>query len=197
MKFFLLLVIAIFALSANDVKGQSGCAKLDDKKPTLYIAYERESTEKKNGKENKITLLRLVNNTSCDVFVETDGERQFDPVLYSSETVKINDRLTNTKYKQRRIDGVEIGVFYDVVRRPKTVWIAGNYNENRDISFVYTIFSGSSVTFPVVRSDAKRGVQLSVAFNYEWDDSLGVSNVTHRVYYHWELPKGYYEASSK
>src|SRR5687767_13878456 len=143
------ILIPILLIFVSAASAQLGCEKIDKDRPSAYIAFEKEVTEKVKGKPQKITLLKLTNNTSCQIGVETDGQRWNDENLYGGETAKDANGNSVTRYKQRRVDNVRQVVFYDARSSETSAWAPANYFADRDLSFHYTIFPGFSVIFPV------------------------------------------------
>ena len=71
---FCALIVSSFAINASGQeipKRQNGCAYLNKEKPSLFLSYERELTERNNtGQLAKRVLLRLHNNSDCSINVE-------------------------------------------------------------------------------------------------------------------------------
>ena len=189
------ILIPILWIFVSAASAQPGCEKLDKDRPSAYIAFEKEITETVKGKPQKITLLKLRNNTSCEIAVETDGQRWNDENLYGVETAKDASGKTVTRYTQRQVDNVRQVVFYDVRSSEKSAWAPANYFADRDLSYHFTIFPGFSVIFPVERKHAQKPFRLAVKFSFEWEVTT-FENTDHRTFYWLELPKGFDESSS-
>ena len=185
------LFISVFVLLAQLVAtGQDGgCKKIDSEQPSIYIAFEREE-KSANRKKAGQTFLRLVNNTSCGIHVETDDNNYSDTRLYRSESRKRENGGIVTTYTQLPVDRLAKTVFYETAKA-KSDWSAANFDENRDLVIYFTIFPGLSTIFPVATEHTRKPFRVSVSFSYQWEGAS--ENTSHRVFYYPEMPKGFYE----
>jgi hypothetical protein len=177
-------------------KGQGGCNYLDKEKPSIFISYERETTgQNPKGQNVRQVLLRLHNNSSCTIVIETD-DIVGDETLFKKEVSQMPNGDTLTKYIPDPPEGALLPIFYDIQEAGNKAWRPANYWAGRDLVFTYTVPSGRSVTFPVEAKYFKRRYLISVPFTYAWEDNRELSTlgtIIHRVSYVYELPEGFYK----
>lgn len=149
---------------------KSGCFLLDPGRPAQFIAYE-------NKLESEI-YLRLRNNSSCAIVVETDDQ-------YPTQLTKLPQKGVRIEPVLDARDGVRLRLHYLIQikprREPERAYGWG------DSVFVYEIPPGQSVTFSVPINHFKRRYNLAVPFSYSWESSksigTGIGGVIHRVYF--------------
>lgn len=160
---------------------QKGCVLIDDTRPSQFVSYDAGSQSTAH-----ITL-RLYNNTSCGIVVETDDTV---PTRFT--------RLPNGGAKFETVtgsqDGVRLRLHYliqDTRRRgePETAYGWG------DSVYHYEIMGGHSATFSVPLVHFRRRFDIAVPFKYAWEGQgaigRGPGTVIHRVYFLFKaLPKG-------
>lgn len=150
---------------------QAGCSLIDKSRPSQFISYEGISQSKSEVK------LRLYNNTSCNIIVETDDR---NPARLLSE------------------DGVGAGNARDI---QDNVWLPLHYlvQDRRrwrapepafgwgDSVFTYELLGGHSALFTVPLIHFRKHLDVVVPFNHAWEADraigMGVGGVAHRVYF--------------
>ena len=191
----LLISLAAFSVAQERVRSPNTCAVKEGVKPAIFISYEA-ATGQDNDKTK--TLLRLHNNTNCDIIVET-SDMLPPPTeyahLFKTQTVTLSNGDIGTRYIPDPPEGAFIPMYYDKQSDRKHKPKPANYWEGRDLVFEYTIPGGRSVTFAVDTKLFRNRARLSVPFTYEWEHNSALrtfGSIEHRVYYEYELPKGYY-----
>ncbi len=187
----------IFAVYASGSK--QGCDYIDKAKPHIYISLETTGLveEGKKGQKLQLVMLRLHNNSTCSIVVETDdlvGSSEGDKLFKKEMSKSANGDLI-TKYIPDPPEGARLPMFYDVQNglhdSPRPV----NYWYGRDLVFNYVVPAGRSVTFPIRAKFFSKRAIVSVPFNYQWEDSPDLrtmGTITHRVVFSYDLPKGFY-----
>lgn len=193
----LLFVVAAQHIAAQEIpKDQNGCAYLEKEKPAIFISYEREAIgQKAKGQNIRQVLLRLHNNSSCVIVIETD-DIMGNETLFKKEVSQLPNGNVLTKYIPNPPEGALLPIFYDVQEARDKAWRPANYWEGRDLVFTYTIPSGRSVIFPVEEKYFRRRFLISLLFSYAWEDNQQLrtlGTITHRVSYVYELPEGFYK----
>jgi hypothetical protein len=166
----LVLILAVaavsFAQSASSAK--DGCSVIDATLAAQFIAYEAKS-------ESDIHL-RLRNNTSCAIVVETDDK-------YPTQIKKLPQGGGRIESALEPRDGIRLSLHYLIQNKPQSDW-APAYGWG-DSVFVYEIPAGQSITFAVPASHFKRRHNIAVPFGYTWEGknsvAIGVGGVVHRV----------------
>jgi hypothetical protein len=150
---------------------QAGCSLIDKRHPSQFISYEGVSQSKSEVK------LRLYNNSSCNIIVETDDR---DPVRLLSKNGLGADETRDIQ------DNVWIPLHYLIQdrRRWKAPEPAFGWG---DSVFTYELLAGHSALFTVQLSHFKKHLDVVVPFNYAWEVNttiaMGVGGVVHRVYF--------------
>jgi hypothetical protein len=181
----ILLVLACFSIARSErpalivFQTQAGCALIDKAKPPQYISYESMSP-------SSYVFLRLRNNSSCSIMVETDDELPTKVRKRHDGSLRV-DSITDAE------DGTKLALHYLIegrhplrASRPAYGW--------GDSVFVYKIPPGQSILFKVSSVYFKRRFDIVVPFAYVWEDSrfigMGAGGVSHRVYFLFEdVPK--------
>lgn len=172
-----ILRFAVIALFVVNSYGQNGCGSLNKDRPLLFITYERVANDK--------ILLALHNNTSCAIYVRSNGtptlyrvinisnrktklEKRSDSAVYDLSDAEILDdlvfELRDTRFSDRRISTTADGDLFSSRR----------------------IHSGVTVYFTVRRSSFTRRANLVVPFRYEWEESavpVVSGDAVHGVYF--------------
>ena len=192
----LTLCAVILLTPTQDVIGQvipqdqNGCAYLEKKKPSIFISYERETTgQNSKGQDVRQVLLRLHNNSSCTIVIETD-DMCCDETLFKKEISQLPNGNILTKYIPNPPEGALLLIFYDLQETKNKAWRPANYWEGRDLVFRYTIPPGRSVIFRVEEKYFRKRFLISVPFNYAWEENAELSTfgtITHRVAYAYDL----------
>lgn len=189
-----LLLLATVSFAQEDSKSENGCVVKEPIKPAVFISFESATAA---DKDKTKTLLRLHNNTSCNIVVETSDIVPLPEYrhLFKTQTTTRANGDTATLYIPNPPEGAFVPIFYDKqtdrTHKPKPA----NYWEGRDLVNEYTIPGGRSVIFAVDATFFRKRVRLSVPFTYEWEHASELhtfGTTEHRVYYEYELPTGYY-----
>lgn len=152
---------------------QAGCALIDKSRPAQFISHEGTS-----GSASEVTL-RLHNNTSCSIVVETDDRNPTRLSKLRDGTVRM-ETLTSSR------DGIRLPLHYLVQDRQR--WRAPEpaYGWG-DSVFTYELLAGESVVFTVPLVHFRKRLDVAVPFNYAWEGDraigMGVGGVVHRVYF--------------
>lgn len=166
-----LLIFAKSSLGQNDPSGRQGCALLDATKAPQFITYEKRF-------ESNIRL-RLRNNTSCAVVVETDDHypTQLKPLSTGGATI---EAVTDSR------DGLRLPLHYFIHNRKRSEAPRRAYGWG-DSVFRYEILPGQSITFDVPVIYFRRRADVAVPFAYVWEGrnsiATGRGGVAHRVYF--------------
>ena len=189
----LIVLIAPQNFFAQDtLRNQTGCTYLAKEKPSVFISYAGERTEQnEKGQNIRQILLRLHNNSSCEISVETNSETTGDESLYKKEVSQQPDGTIRTTYIPSPPKDFEIPISYDIQELKNKAWKAGNYWEDRHLVYGYPIPSGHSAVFPVKEKHFRKRFYISVVFTYDWEHSSEL--VLHRVFYFYEFPQGFYK----
>jgi hypothetical protein len=167
------LLVAISSLVSQCMASQNGCVLIDKSRSAQIISYEKGSDT-----DPEITL-RLYNNTSCSIVVETNDHYPTRLVKHPNKGVKIEVVTTSQ-------DGIKIPLHYLVQdtrrwRAPEPGYSWG------DSVFNYEILAGQSVLFTVPLSHFKKRFDVIVPFRFKWerigDISTVLGDVNHLVYF--------------
>jgi hypothetical protein len=154
MSSYLLLVSVVVSPAQVNSHSQAGCSRIDQSRPAQFISFESAS--------DSGVRLRLHNNSSCPIIIETDDRA---PLL-----------LGNVR---------SVGLHYLVHdRRRQTVKPAYGWG---DSVFTVEIAGGDSITFVVPAVHFRKRLDVAVPFIYSWegkDVGAGfVGGVNHHVYF--------------
>lgn len=179
-KTILLIVVFNIVLSAfsnidaqERPTNQTGCALIDKSHPAQFISYE--------GASETISeiMLRLHNNTSCGIIVETDDRSPTRLSRLSNGRVSI-ETVTSSQ------DGARLPLHYLVQDRQRGRALEPAYGWG-DSVFTYELLAGQSAVFTVPISHFRKRLDVAVPFNYAWESNrvigMGVGGVIHRVYF--------------
>jgi hypothetical protein len=190
------MVVAQHVAGQEIPKEQNGCTYLVRENPSVFISYERETIgQNAKGQSIRQMLLRLHNNSSCAIVIETD-DIMGDEALFKKEVSQLPNGNILTKYIPNPPEGALLPIFYDIQEARNKAWRPANYWEGRDLVFTYTIPSGRSVIFPVEEKYFRRRFLISLLFSYTWENNPQLrtsGTITHRVSYVYELPEGFYK----
>lgn len=155
------------AVNSGIVRGQSGCAAIEQGKRQQYIVYDGVA-----GTKAKVRL-RLRNNSSCAILIiVAENPRR----LIKSPTIRFEE-ITGG------VDGVQVDPYYLVHSRYKETLKARGWG---DYIVTHEILSGQSVVFGVPVSIFRKRLDVAVPFNYRWESDLvttGTGGVMHQVYF--------------
>ena len=159
---------------------QTGCALIDSTRPSQFVSYDATSESKTH-----ITL-RLHNNTSCSIVVETDDTAPTRFIRFPNGAAKF-ETVTGSQ------DGVRLRLHYLIQdsrnrREPETAYGWG------DSVYHYQIMGGHSATFSAPFVHFRKRLDIAVPFRYAWEGEGTIGRdpggVIHRVYFLFEdLPK--------
>jgi hypothetical protein len=167
------MIVAAVNLGQNASSTKDGCSLIDKSRPPQFIVYE--------DKLKSDIHLRLRNNTSCAIVVETDDR-------YPTEIKKLPQGGGRLESVLESRDGIRLPLHYLIQDKPQSNWTRG-YGWG-DSVFVYDIPAGQSITFAVPASHFKRRHNIAVPFGYAWEGknsvAVGIGGVVHRVEFHFE-----------
>lgn len=179
-KTILLILVLNVLLSAPSNTGaqerpthHAGCALIDKSRPVQFISYEGAS------RTTPEVTLRLHNNTSCGIIVETDDR-------IPTRFVKLPDGGVKVETVTSPQDGVRLPLHYLVQdkagrRAPETAYGWGDSVRN------YEVLAGQSIVFTVPLTRFRARLNVAVPFNYAWEGDRavgrGVGGVVHLVYF--------------
>lgn len=169
----LILTVAAVTVAQNSSSTKDGCTVIDAGRPPQFIVYEDKS-------ELEIHL-RLRNNSSCAIVVETDDK-------YPTEVKKLLHGGVRIESVLESRDGLRLLLHYLIQSKPQSDWRRA-YGWG-DSVFVYEIPAGQSITFAVPASHFKRRYNIAVPFGYSWEGknsvAVGVGGVVHQVQFLFE-----------
>ena len=147
---------------------EHGCALLDENRPAQFIVYEGASESKAH--------LRLRNNSSCAITVETDDN-------HPTRVKKMPHGVTIESVRNPQ-DGLRLQLHYLIQnRRLETVKRGYGWG---DSVFIYEIPPGQSIVFDAPVSHLKRRLDIVVPFGYSWEPSksslTGTGGIVHLIY---------------
>jgi hypothetical protein len=173
----LLFFVTVVNLDQGGSPSKDACALIDKNRPPQFIVYE--------GKSESDISLRLRNNSSCAIVVETDD-------TYPTQLKKLpqGGATIETVFDAR--DGQRLPLHYLVQKHANDARRAYSWG---DSVFTYEIPSGQSIIFEVPTSHFKQRSHIVVPFGYAWEGNnsiaMGIGGVVHRVYFLFEdLPAG-------
>ena len=174
-----LFAIPRLSLPQDRPSQAQGYTVLDRTRPPQFITYE--------GTFESRIQLRLRNNTSCPIIIETDDAPNARLTRLSEGKVAI-ETVTGSR------DGLRLRVHYFIQNRYRQEGLRRGYPWG-DSVFDYEIPADHSVTFQVPATQLKRRSDIAVPFAYAWEASpvVAMANgaVTHLAYFLYEdLPRG-------
>lgn len=163
---------ASFAQATNSTN-KASCSLIEKQRLPQYISYEG------SDRDAAFVTLRLHNNTTCSILVETDDK-------YSTRLIKLPRDQSKTEIIDRPQDGVRLPLHYLVQDRRRSKAPEPAYGWG-DSVFTYEIVAGQSIIFAVPLFHFEKHLDLAVPFNYSWEDrrsvGMGDGAVVHRVYF--------------
>src|SRR5262245_8567090 len=111
----LFLVPSLIGMTQPVSQNQSGCSYLEKDKPSIYISYDAVEETRQTLKRNEHVILRLHNNSTCTIVVETDGieDKLEQNKLFKKEVVQYSDRIA-TRLIPDPPEGARLPIFYDI-----------------------------------------------------------------------------------
>ncbi|HVG32372.1 MAG TPA: hypothetical protein VM911_04805 [Pyrinomonadaceae bacterium] len=184
----LLLSLSQVPFSQNGSTSQLGYSLIDKSRDPLFITYERldDPDPKREGIERDRVLVRLHNNSTCVVLIETMEAEKFYLPLPPNPTIT---------------DRVKRGINYDLPdgaivpamkyytqdnRRSKTPEAAWG----GDMFFTFRLLGGNSLLFAIPTAYLRKGNDIVVPFDYGWEKEgerpspIYSGDVEHRVYFY-------------
>lgn len=183
---FLLNVMVLLMNAQEPGKIESGCKRIDPKKPSVYIKYEgwrREATG------DDFILLRVINNTTLDLKFATDGNYY---------------RWVDGKYMPYVEDGEEADVYYyyevfvkinkaikKSLKLPYNYLFLSDYvsymlpHVYRDFFHSFVLKAGRSFIFKVPFDYYRKGYYINIFFEFLWEGDLRNSDDRFKVDYSW------------
>jgi hypothetical protein len=169
----LILALATVSLAQGASSTKDGCSVLDATRSAQFIVYE--------GKSESDIHLRLRNNSSCAIVVETDDR-------YPTEIKKLPQGGGRIESVLESRDGIRLPLHYLIQNKPQSDWTRA-YGWG-DSVFAYEIPAGQSITFAVPASLFKRRYNIAVPFGYAWEGknsiAIGIGSVVHQVQFLFE-----------
>jgi hypothetical protein len=155
----LLAVMPSVALTgASTVRDSARCTRIDQNRTAQFISYEGIS----EGTSYSDVRLKLHNNSSCPITIETDDHDPF--MLRGEKHVALHYLLYDRRH---------------AALKPGYGW--------GDSVFTVTIGGGDSVNFTVPLARLRKGFNVAVPFNFEWDgndvDAGAIGGVKHHVFF--------------
>jgi hypothetical protein len=186
-KLLLLFALSVTSFAQNDSRSQSGCALLDKGRDALFITFERleEPGPRRQGIDRERLMVRLYNNSTCVVLMQTMDAENFYLPLPDNPTA---------------IDRVKRGINYDLpdgVVVPAVKYYTQNTRRSKapepawggDMFFTFRLLGGRSVLFAVPTAYFTRGFDIVLPFDFGWEKEGERPKVTysgdveHRVYF--------------
>lgn len=174
------VLLSAFTTVQDRSATQAGCTLIDRSRPAQSVSYDGRSLSTSEIR------LRLHNNTSCSIIVETDDRSPTRLTQLPNGGVRV-ETVTSPQ------DGVRLPLHYLIQDRQR--WRAPERAYGwGDSVFTYEIPAGQSVVFNVPLSHFQKQLDIVVPFSYAWEGDrsigMGVGGVVHRVYFLAEdLPK--------
>jgi hypothetical protein len=152
---------------------QTGCVLLEKSRPAQQISYEGLSDTTSQ------IALRLHNNTSCSIIVETDDRS-------ATRLSKLPNGGVSIETAPGFQDGVRLPLHYLIQDRRRWRAPEPGYGWG-DSVFTYELLAGQSAVFSVPLTHFRKRFDVAVPFNYEWERDravgMGAGGVVHRVYF--------------
>ena len=146
----LLLSLIVANLDQAGAPNKGGCAVIDGNRPPQFIVYESKSMSGIN--------LRLRNNSSCAIVVETDDR-------YPTRIKRLPEGGATIESVLDPRDGQKLPLHY-LIQKPGTD--ARRAYGWGDSVFTYEIPGGQSIIFEVPTSHFKQRSHIAVPFGYIW-----------------------------
>jgi len=171
---FLVATVPALNMVQNVSSHKDACALIDPERPPQSVVYDT--------KLDSEIRLRLRNNSTCAIVVETDDS-------YPTELKRLPNGGARIEAVLVPRDGLRVRLHYLIQRRNKAELLKGGLGWG-DSVFTYEIPPGQSITFDVPMTHFKNHYDIAVPFNYAWEGSqsvsAGVGGVVHRVYFLFE-----------
>jgi hypothetical protein len=166
--YVLILIVSAVTVAQAASSMKDGCFVIDPTRPSQFIIYD--------GKSESDIHLRLRNNTSCAIVVQTDDK-------YPTEIRKLPQGGGRVESVLEPRDGIRLRLHYLIQIKPQGNWRRA-YGWG-DSVFVYEIPAGQSITFAVPAMHFKRHSNVAVPFGYSWEGKkfvgIGPGGVVHQI----------------
>jgi len=166
----LLFVMGGVNFAQDPPSSKDGCVRIDSARPPQFITYD--------SKSDSEIYLRLRNNSSCAIVVETDDQ-------YPTQITKLPQKGVTIEPVLGSRDGIRLRLHYLVQSKPQRE-LTRAYGWG-DSVFVYEIPASQSITFSVPLKHSKRRYNIAVPFGYSWEGNnsigTGMGGVVHLVYF--------------
>jgi len=178
----LLTIFGVLLIASLGASAQDGCSQIDKTKPLHFISFERMS-----GEKNRDVQLRLNNNSTCAIVVETWEDPPKRPL---SEIIKDSGVCKPAMFLELK-DAQHVGMFYGIYY-PKGN-IIQRYGAGDAITAA-TLKGARSILFDVPLKYFKEGDELKLNFEYDWQVCRTAQDryvVLHQElsFYSWFLPR--------
>lgn len=145
---FLILIVAtfqIYAQSEADKRCPDGDYRVDVRKPSAFIEFERYET--KDESSGSLVFLRITNNTKGNLYLNTLGADELGSRLQVSYEVRWRPSILTTN---------------DPAKPPK-------HSSHFHRSNIRKLESGKSLLFSVPREHLAGDLAIFLNFSYEWE----------------------------
>lgn len=163
----ILLVLGQAAIAQEISPSQPGCSLIDKSRDPLFITYERldDPDPKREGTDRDRVLVRLHNNSTCNVNIETtEAEKFYRPVPPNPTGLERVKRVYDSDLPDGAI--VPAVKFYTQdlrrTKSPKPAW-------GGDMFFKFCLLGGNSMLFAIPMEYLKKGNNIVVPFEYAWE----------------------------
>lgn len=168
----LLLAVAVANALQKVPSAKEGCALIDPTREAQFLIFE--------GKSESEIRLRLRNNSTCAILVETDDH-------YPTAIKKLPGGGGTLETVSGSQDGLRLALHYFIQNNKKNEAAKPAYGWG-DSVFTYEIPPGQSIVFNVPASHFKKHYDIAVPFSYPWEDknqtvNTGVGGVMHLVHF--------------
>ena len=169
----LLIILRTIVSAQNASPTTAGCVLIDSqRRDTLFLTYEKLEAAESSGssRRGRNVLLRLTNNSTCAVLVETEDAKKF--------VISQSAAFTPKNIRWDFEDGVVVPElkFYtqddEHSRSPKS--------HSGDFFFVFRLPGNRSILFAVPEDYFRECNDIVVPFNFEWERN-GSPSLQHRV----------------
>jgi hypothetical protein len=177
-----LLFVLLPVFGQSEILAQTGCSLVDKTKPLLFISFERLV-----GKKNSDAQLRLNNNSTCTIVIDTYEE---PPKRTLSEIMRDRGICQPSKLLELQ-DGSHVGMFYSIKLPHRNLTQAFGAG---DVITPANLKSGGSILINVPLKYFKDGGELRIHFQYDWEACSPTQDkyviMYHEIsFYPWFIPK--------
>jgi hypothetical protein len=192
MKLLLANILLILGFYQTAFAQNAGCSLIDKSRDLLFITYERmdDPDLKRQGIDRDRILVRLHNNSTCPIVIQTtDAEKFFIPKPPNLSVIEKIKRPTEIRWDLSEGEIVPAVTFYIQDERrskvPKATW-------GGDVFYGFHVLGGRTILFPIPLAYLRKGNDIIVPFNFAWEDERGKpapkmifsGDVKHLVYFY-------------